>query len=87
MSKIDEALREKTASLLEIQELSKRIDSLESAVRDLTKILKDDLKETKDRQTVLEEKVEKLERFKNMLYGALILSNILVVLAMKFLKL
>lgn len=87
MSKIDEALREKTASLLEIQELSKRIDSLESAVRDLTKILKDDLKETKDRQTVLEEKVEKLERFKNMLYGALILSNILVVLAMKFMKL
>jgi len=87
MSKIDEALREKTASLLEIQELSKRIDSLESAVRDLTKILKDDLKETKDRQTHLEEKVEKLERFKNMLYGALILSNILVVLAMKLLKL
>lgn len=87
MSKIDEALREKTASLLEIQELSKRIDSLESAVRDLTKILKDDLKETKDRQTQLEDKVEKLERFKNMLYGALILSNILVVLAMKLLKL
>ncbi|MBN8545778.1 MAG: hypothetical protein J0L60_06560 [Ignavibacteria bacterium] len=84
MSKIDEALREKTASLLEIQELSKRIDSLESAVRDLTKILKDDLKETKDRQTQLEDKVEKLERFKNMLIGALILSNIIVGIIVKF---
>lgn len=84
MSKIDEALKKETASLLEIQELSKRIDGLESAVRDLTEILKDDLKETKERQAELEEKVEKLVQFKNMLIGALILSNIVVGIIVKF---
>ncbi len=84
MSKIDEALKKETASLLEIQELSKRIDSLESAVRDLTEILKDDLKETKERTRELEEKVEKLVQFKNMLIGALILSNIIVGILVKF---
>ncbi len=84
MSKIDEALRKETASLLEIQELSKRIDGLESAVRDLTEILKADLKETKERQAELEEKVEKLVQFKNMLIGALILSNIVVGIVVKF---
>ncbi len=84
MSKIDEALRKETASLLEIQELSKRIDSLESAVRDLTEILRNDLKETKERHAELEEKVEKLVQFKNMLIGALILSNIIVGIVVKF---
>lgn len=84
MSKIDEALRKETASLLEIQELSKRIDSLESAVRDLTEILRSDLKETKERHAELEEKVEKLVQFKNMLIGALILSNIIVGIVVKF---
>lgn len=87
MSKISDALGNAPASLLEIQELTKRLDSLESAVRDLTDILKKDLKETKEKQEELVEKVEKLERFKNMLIGALVLSNVLVGLAVKFLKL
>lgn len=87
MSKISDALGNAPASLLEIQELTKRLDSLESAVRDLTEILKNDLKETKERQEELEAKVESLEKFKNMLYGAIILSNVLVVIIMKFLKL
>ncbi len=87
MSKISDALGNATASLLEIQELSNRLDSLEHAVRDLTNILKVDLRETKKKQEELSEKVEKLENFRNMLIGALILSNVLVVLAVKFLKL
>lgn len=87
MSKISDALGNATASLLEIQELSNRLDSLEHAVRDLTNILKVDLRETKKKQEELSEKVERLENFRNMLIGALILSNVLVVLAVKFLKL
>lgn len=87
MSKISDALGNAPASLLEIQELTKRIDSLESAVRDLTDVLKEDLKETKEKQEELVAKVEKLEKFKNMLIGALVLSNVLVGLAVKFLKL
>lgn len=87
MSKISDALGNAPASLLEIQELTKRLDSLEHAVRDLTDILKNDLKETKEKQEELEAKVESLEKFKNMLYGAIILSNVLVVIIMKFLKL
>jgi predicted nucleic acid-binding Zn-ribbon protein len=87
MSKINDALGNAPASLLEIQELTKRLDSLEHAVRDLTDIVKNDLKETKAKQEELEAKVESLEKFKNMLYGAIVLSNVLVVLIMKFLKL
>jgi predicted nucleic acid-binding Zn-ribbon protein len=87
MSKISDALGNAPASLLEIQELTKRLDSLEHAVRDLTDIVKNDLKETKAKQEELEAKVESLEKFKNMLYGAIVLSNVLVVLIMKFLKL
>lgn len=87
MSKISDALGNAPASLLEIQELTKRLDSLEHAVRDLTDILKNDLKETKEKQEELETKVESLEKFKNMLYGAIILSNVLFVIIMKFLKL
>jgi predicted nucleic acid-binding Zn-ribbon protein len=87
MSKISDALGNAPASLLEIQELTKRLDSLEHAVRDLTDIVKNDLKETKAKQEELEAKVESLEKFKNMLYGAIILSNVLVVIIMKFLKL
>lgn len=85
MSKITDALDKVPASLLEIQELSKRLDSLEHAVRDLTDILKVDLRETKKKQEELAEKVEKLENFKNMLVGALILSNIAVGVIVKFL--
>lgn len=87
MSKISDALGNAPASLLEIQELTKRLDSLESAVRDLTDILKKTLKETHAKQEELIQKVEHLEKFKNMLIGALVLSNILVGLAVKFLKL
>lgn len=87
MSKISDALGNAPASLLEIQELTKRLDSLEHAVRDLTDIVKNDLRETKAKQEELEAKVESLEKFKNMLYGAIVLSNVLVVLIMKFLKL
>jgi predicted nucleic acid-binding Zn-ribbon protein len=87
MSKISDALGNAPASLLEIQELTKRLDSLEHAVRDLTDIVKNDLKQTKAKQEELEAKVESLEKFKNMLYGAIVLSNVLVVLIMKFLKL
>ncbi len=86
MSKISDALGNATASLLEIQELTSRLDSLESAVRDLTDILKKTLKETHAKQEELIQKVEHLEKFKNMLIGALVLSNILVGLAVKFLK-
>ena len=78
MNKINAALEKAPASLLEIQELNKRLDSLESALRDLTNILRTDLKETKEIQEELELKIEKLEKFKNMLIGALILSNIIV---------
>lgn len=69
---------------MEIQELSKRLDSLESAVRDLTEILKSDLKDTKERHAELAKKVEELVRFKHMLIGALILSNIVVGIIVKF---
>jgi polyhydroxyalkanoate synthesis regulator phasin len=83
MSKIEDALKKETASLLEIQELTRRIDLLETAVRGLTDVMKSDLAESRKKQEELIEKVDKLENFKNMLLGALILSNILMAIAVK----